>query len=649
MTRIFLEGDRDAAASLIPLARKYLGMLEADKYRNFYKRTLEDGSTIIVDSKTNPANIKIFSPVSGTGKNLQISRIVCEPTVYSSAHSSFIKWGAPFTDVNGNPINPPMGTINGSHPEILIDVSIDGNVVSYKVDHRKDAEVGNIDWVWNANSKKTRYLSWAGPWGRCISPDNENQFQGASNLNGYRSVIASVTGLPINRRFYIRWETDLFLDGEKLIDAPNDVFGAAIADFDGVEYVVALCTSGSNLLSDDRLYTIKISDTSMASPVWNDLGLVDWGSIFSGQVVVRDFCHFFDPSGKKAIATNFYHGIFNHVTTRLELTSPTTFVTSFEEAPIGETTYISVCTSTSTSESGTQTISTSASLGNVRSDYDPFMGEEKHLKGIAITEGSSSGSSEGDGVSLDSGAINKNENTYYRFSFDDETFVIDEFSDTESGTVSVEDLNPDLSATLNSRDTISTVFIVDCRYGICLYRRRDRIELISETGRDPNTDPNPTCGSGGITAYVTTSSSELEGVYLNSMLLLNTISNNSSSGPFASCSQAGFGCPAPSGTLIIPAGTPRLVLPGQFAAPAGYVPGNRFPYIFYTSEKNGIFVLSFYWVSIDDIGNPYNVLFNHIGTKKNFDGDRLSIISSLIDQPQYNEVLAPTHSNPGVF
>ncbi|NIQ15342.1 MAG: hypothetical protein GTO02_13400, partial [Candidatus Dadabacteria bacterium] len=126
---------------------------------------------------------------------------------------------------------------------------------------------------------------------------------------------------------------ELYLDGKLLGVTPEPVVGASIANFNGVDYIIII-TNTSGFMADDKAYTIEKSliNEDPNNSNWNNLGSIDWGAIFNNQSVERDFCHFFDPTGTKAIATKYYFGVpainnstGNYVTTRITFTSPTSF------------------------------------------------------------------------------------------------------------------------------------------------------------------------------------------------------------------------------------------------------------------------------------------------------------------------------------
>lgn len=652
ITRIFLDGDKDAAAGLIPLARKYLGVLEADSHRKIYRRTLPDGSTIVVNNRTNPANITIFSKPTEKGGLIPTSGIVCEPSVWSPGFG-LTGWGEPYVDQGGNPINPPMGTRNGARQEVVIRRGKSPG--AYRVDHREDADVGNIDWIYKPQSSQRKYLSWNGPWGRGtglgIGSTSDPLF-----INGYTPVTpGTLTGYPSNRRFWVRWGTGLFMGGVDFATAPAPVFAASIAEFNGVEYVIALCNT-TNLVSGDAAFTIKRSDLSAVSPSWTNLGGIDWGGFFNGKVVARDFCNFFSPDGKKAVGTRFFVAVDNWVTLRIEFTSESSFASSADAQPKTTSTFVRSSSGSPTACSFTETVTTVGDFANIASDYDQITGEEIHLQARRVDTSSfiQSGSFSPSGGQLSGGGT---DSSIIEFKWPNSSFsiILNEGSGQSTSSHTGDVLEPftaNQGESSNGTLEDTSTYIIDCRYEIFIYYSK---ETVSSSGSSLT---NFLFGDPGAGVSCTSSFSDTthESLKLNGTIIVDGATGTTS----FSFSGTGLECPLPGplSCIILNETVIQSLPPHQISSNfmnvfnpglpwSAY--GYKFPHVYYAGTIDGDVLLSVFEVNSDIAAQEHSIRLNYLGGLGAISQDSLSILTSLIVQPEYDPEKIPTHRNTGVF
>lgn len=154
-------------------------------------------------------------------------------------------WGKPYEDQDGNPI-PPPGTPNGLNPVKFL--YWDNKETKWIVEREPGSQVyGNIDWLGKYtttphDSRRRVRLSYWGPQSRYFS--DPNFIYGSEQKHN-----------------------DIYQNGKYLSIAPLPVLGAAVTEFDGVDYLIVICKDGLS----DQLYIRELPDTTTPSRMDDDL------------------------------------------------------------------------------------------------------------------------------------------------------------------------------------------------------------------------------------------------------------------------------------------------------------------------------------------------------------------------------------------
>lgn len=648
--RFQFSGDKLKAKSLIPLGRKFLEIMGEIK-KEAWTRRLADGTVLQMNTAVVPPIVHIHVPVPvgvppPPEREQEFEHFLCTPTVFDPNTGDFVVWGAPFAD-NGTPINPPMGTVNGSHPEVVIEKRQTG----FRALHGRNAEGGNIDWVWNRPQRQPRYLSWKGPYGRGVGlgRHHPNSDPGDDFLSlDYVTNTATLPDVGVTNThplvWYTRWQREIYLDGSLLVRVPSghEVFSAAIANFDNVNYLIALCCQGTFPLGEGRR---MINDRVLVAPIgsiangatseWNDLGAITWPDFILERENPRDLPHFFDPTGKFAIQTAHYFDIYppppsvqsphGYVTTRIHVTSPTTYETSHEVEA-----YRTI----------TNGLDDAAIFWKIHSDYDQDTGAEKYLqwkvqhtsgvfsytfKWSSGLEWSIEGPSSSTSVCAPLGPIIEEGQPGY--------------IESESG---------------SSTDFDPIALVVDARYEAFAYYLR-----FAERNTTTQVVTVPEEGTVGFVYDRGSDSEWTQTLYFNTQSLLSysgAATSSSQSFSWLSCNPN----PDPPGPPITSrVGTQDLFSPslptGGISLPSPHDNMDaRVPLVGFIANRSRQCLLSVWLVIHEwddgDLNNGYlRFDFNHIGDMITLNRTELSILTALISQPQYNIERIPYHKDCSVF
>lgn len=291
--RIVLEGDRVKAKRHIGQARKLMGILldrmKASRTENLsWRRSLPDGSTIVVAAYGRNKSIFITTQKIVRDERLTFKGIVCRPRSTLAQDG----WGFPYTDLLGEPIDTPRGTLGGDHPEGIIELSSDGSTVSF---------IRSSQWFSEFGDRPMSSIAGGAEWQSNID----------STVISYGALGAS----RYERRYIV---AKIFKDSFEIVldplptgliavaaDAVQHILYVAISELDSYEFRVF-----AYFMEDETLLIQDVAQPAQEIFFYDLLGLADEDDTSLPDLVKRDDINIaacnFSANADKCVFTTSY-------------------------------------------------------------------------------------------------------------------------------------------------------------------------------------------------------------------------------------------------------------------------------------------------------------------------------------------------------